>query len=113
MTGMNRTTGKPFTGLAFILQSIHDILTTPVGTRPMRRDYGSYLHRTIDMPATAATRLLASSFTASAIARWEKRVKLTRVSVTKPDATGKGTVSLEGYRIDLPVPEDFSASIQL
>ncbi|WP_349319850.1 GPW/gp25 family protein [Asticcacaulis sp. MM231] len=110
---MNRTTGKPIDGLAFILQSIKDILTTPVGSRTFRRDYGSYLHRVIDMAATAATRLLASAYCASAIARWEKRVKLTRVKVTLPDATGAGSVYIEGHRIDLPVPEEFSASIQL
>lgn len=41
MTGMSRETGKALDEAAHISQSIRDILTTPVGSRLMRRTYGS------------------------------------------------------------------------
>ena len=39
--GMNRRDGLTVTDLEHISQSIGDILRTPVGSRVMRRDYGS------------------------------------------------------------------------
>lgn len=113
MTGMNRDTGKRLTGMAHILQSVRDILTTPVGSRAMRRTYGSYLYKLLDAPLTAATRLLMSAFTASAIRKWEKRIKLSKVSVTQADAGGAAGLTLEGYRIDLPTPQPFSLFVSL
>lgn len=41
--GMNRETGKALTGIEHIQQSIRDILVTPIGSRVMRRKYGSAL----------------------------------------------------------------------
>mgnify|MGYP001011582365 CR=1 FL=1 len=41
--GMNRSDGLTVTDLEHISQSIGDILRTPVGSRVMRRDYGSLL----------------------------------------------------------------------
>lgn len=38
--GMNRTTGKALSEDGHILQSLKDIVTTPIGSRVMRRDYG-------------------------------------------------------------------------
>lgn len=48
--GMNRETGKAITDLDHIRQSIRAILITPVGTRVMRREYGSLLSALIDQP---------------------------------------------------------------
>jgi phage baseplate assembly protein W len=41
MQGMNRNTGRKLSGVDHLRQSIVDILTTPIGSRVMRRDYGS------------------------------------------------------------------------
>ncbi|HGJ5879100.1 MAG TPA: baseplate assembly protein, partial [Arsenophonus nasoniae] len=41
--GMNRQTGRFISENAHIAQSVQDILLTPVGSRVMRRDYGSLL----------------------------------------------------------------------
>ncbi len=46
--GMNRSDGLTVTDLEHISQSIGDILRTPVGSRVMRRDYGSLLASMID-----------------------------------------------------------------
>ena len=56
MNGMS-TSGKPISGLDHLRQSIADILTTPIGSRVMRRDYGSLLPGLIDQPQNNATTL--------------------------------------------------------
>jgi len=38
MTGIDASTGKALGGIAHVRQSVRDILTTPLGTRVMRRD---------------------------------------------------------------------------
>ena len=43
MIGMARTSGAILTGDAHLAQSVADILTTPIGSRVMRREYGSLL----------------------------------------------------------------------
>ncbi len=55
--GMNRTTGEAFPDVDHISQSIGDILRTPVGSRVMRREYGSLLSQMIDQPQTPALEL--------------------------------------------------------
>ncbi len=109
-TGMNRSTGKPITGLDFIWQSINDILTTPIGSRVMRRAYGSRFLELVDQPITAATRLLICAATAGAIARWEKRVRLVRVWISAGGADGRMSLDLTGVRLDLPQQPAFALS---
>ena len=41
--GMNRNTGLGISDTEHISQSMRDILLTPVGSRVMRREYGSLL----------------------------------------------------------------------
>jgi hypothetical protein len=55
MNGMDATTGKALSGIAHLAQRIGDILGTPIGTRVMRRDYGSLWRELIDQPTNAAT----------------------------------------------------------
>ncbi|MEW7978507.1 MAG: GPW/gp25 family protein [Candidatus Sedimenticola endophacoides] len=50
MQGMHAITGQHLAGEAHLRQSIIDILTTPLGTRVMRRDYGSRLFELVDAP---------------------------------------------------------------
>ena len=91
MLGMDRSTGAPLDGDAHLAQSIGDILTTPVGTRVMLRDYGSMLFELIDRPINA-----------DAIARWEPRIRLTRVNFSTTGADGRVALDIEGYRTDRP-----------
>ena len=79
MDGISATTGKRLTGIDHLRQSIRDILTTPIGSRVMRRDYGSRLFELIDAPMNRSTLLDIYAATAEAIARWEPRFKLQRV----------------------------------
>ena len=102
MIGMSASTGQPLDGTAHLEQSIGDILTTPIGSRVMRRDYGSLLFELIDQPVTAATRLLLSAATAIALRRWEPRLQLTRVTFSGEPQTGALAVNIEGRRTDVP-----------
>jgi len=79
---MNATTGKKMTRRDHIRQSINDILSTPVGSRLMRREYGSLLPELIDQPLHGATLLRAYAATATAIMRWEPRVQIQRVQLS-------------------------------
>ncbi len=81
MIGMDRRTGETLGGDAHLAQSIADILTTPVGSRVMRRDYGSRIPDLIDAPLNGETIVLVYAAAAEALARWEPRLKLLRMSV--------------------------------
>lgn len=76
MAGIDAVKGTVLDELADIRQSISDIITTPVGSRVMRRAYGSHVFDLIDAPGTdlGAIRMVAAA--ADAIARWEPRVRM-------------------------------------
>lgn len=56
-TGMNRDTGAALSDIEHIRQSVRDIMLTPLGSRVMRRNYGSLLSALIDQPQNEALRL--------------------------------------------------------
>lgn len=80
--GMNAHTGRTITELDHIRQSVADILTTPVGTRVMRRDYGSRIFELIDQPHSGALRLKLMAATVMALLRWEPRVIIERMELS-------------------------------
>ena len=55
MRGMHRDTGKTLSGEQHLKQSLQDLLTTPLGSRVMRPDYGSRLFELIDAPLNQTT----------------------------------------------------------
>ncbi|MGL9718550.1 MAG: GPW/gp25 family protein [Wolbachia sp.] len=95
MRGMDAKTGKGLEGLDHLKQSIVDILTTPIGTRVMRRDYGSRLFELVDKPVNRDFTLEVYAATAEALQKWEKRFKLEKVKITEVKE-GKVTISLDG-----------------
>ena len=105
MTGMDAATGKVIAGTAHLAQSIGDILSTPIGSVVMLRDYGSALFELIDAPANALTRSRIYAATATALARWEPRIRLTRVTLSVDDQSWPLTI--EGERTDAASPSDF------
>lgn len=104
MIGMSAATGKRLEGDDHLAQSVGDLLTTPLGTRVMRRDYGSLLPELIDRPLNAATRLLCAMATAIAIARWEPRLSVRKVQMEGSFASGEATIIVTGVRTDQPDP---------
>lgn len=78
--GLDPDTGGAVAGDDHLRQSIKDILTTPIGTRVMRRTYGSRLFALIDSPMTGRVAAIVAA-AAEAISAWEPRVKLQKVEV--------------------------------
>ncbi|GAA0586946.1 GPW/gp25 family protein [Halomonas salifodinae] len=80
MSGMNATSGRALDRLEHIRQSVSDILTTPIGSRVMRRDYGSLLPELIDQPLNEATALRAYSAAVVALMKWEPRIRVQQIT---------------------------------
>jgi phage baseplate assembly protein W len=97
---MNRQTGRPITTLEHISQSIGDIVTTRLGSRVMRREYGCHLVDLIDQPGNPATQLLCYAAIAMALIRWEPRVRLSRVQLTNLTMAGQCELEIEGSLVD-------------
>ena len=95
--GMSRTTGRALGGFDHLRQSIQDILTTPVGTRVHRRDYGSRLAELVDRPVNQSLVSELVAATAEALDRWEPRLKLDEVRIQSVSENGQIELSLVGY----------------
>ncbi|GHT57663.1 hypothetical protein FACS18945_2490 [Bacteroidia bacterium] len=95
MNGMNGLTGRALGGAAHLRQSIADILSTPIGSRPMRRDYGSRIFQRIDSPMTGELVAEIYSDVVEALFNYEPRFEVSAVSVVSIDA-GRIVLDLEG-----------------
>ena len=95
-TGVNAATGKPLSDWDHVTQSIRKILTTPIGARVMRREFGSDLPDLIDAKMTQKNILAVYSAAASAIARWEPRFRMRSASVTRAEPTGHLALNIYG-----------------
>ncbi|MGJ7548189.1 GPW/gp25 family protein [Pseudomonas alloputida] len=95
MIGMDRRTGKQLSGQAHLRQSIEDILTTPLGSRRMRPEYGSSLRRYVDLPVNDGWKSAVQAEVARALGRWEPRLELERVKVVSV-VGGQITMELSG-----------------
>jgi phage baseplate assembly protein W len=120
MTGIDALTGKVLSGLDHLAQSIADILTTPIGTRIGRREYGSMLFQLQDQPMNGLGRMRLFAAVATALARWEPRIRLTRVQIASDDearaAGGSFAISIEGVSTEEPSPNQlirFAIPLQL
>lgn len=96
MTGMSTASGAAVAGIDHLWQSVRDILTTPIGSRVMRRDYGSRLFELIDRPTTPALMLELYAATAEALDKWEPRFRLSSVKSEDSLNLGKITLILTG-----------------
>ncbi|KJK05309.1 GPW/gp25 family protein [Pseudomonas tussilaginis] len=95
MIGVDRRNGQSLSGQAHLRQSIEDILTTPIGSRRMRPEYGSHLRRYVDLPVNEGWKSAVQAEVARALGRWEPRLKLERVRVTAV-VGGQITLQLTG-----------------
>lgn len=97
MIGMDPKTGRSVQGLDHLYQSIEKILTTPVGTCLQRRNFGSEIFSLVDGPNNPKTRIKLYAATATALMRWEPRLKLSRVSLSSaPQSNGHQAIDIEG-----------------
>lgn len=95
-TGINTGTGKHLRGADHVKQSIRDILTTRIGTRIMRRGYGSRLPELVDNPMGEFLKAELFAATAEALVKWEPRFRLDRVYLDAASAEGKIVLAVEG-----------------
>lgn len=91
--GMSASGGPAVSAEAHLRQSIRTILTTPVGSRLMRRDFGSRLAELVDQPMTPSLRADLVAATADALRRFEPRISVKRVRVVAAEA-GRWTLDL-------------------
>lgn len=108
--GMNRNSGRAINDIEHIRQSVSDILMTPIGSRVMRRQYGSLLSELLDQPQNDALRLQIMAACYSALLQWEPRIRLTDIAINTT-FDGKMVVDLTGSRTD--TPDNFSLSISV
>ena len=106
MKGTDSTTGKSLSGIDHLRQSVRDILTTPIGSRVMRRTYGSTLFQLVDAPMNKGTVLEIYAAVANALKTWETRLTVESIEVTKADVgvieiTLTGTYLPEGKTLTI------------
>ena len=94
---MDRTTGKAIGELAHLRQSVGDILTTPIGSRVMRHEYGSQVPMLVDQPDNRITQLRLLSAAASALMRWEPRLAVSNIEIEREASSpGRALVTVYG-----------------
>ena len=93
--GLKRAQGGLTNGWAHVVDSVTDILTTRIGTRVMRRDYGSEIPALIDQPMSDPVLLAIYTAVADAIDRWEPRLAVKRVAFTGAGPDGRAEIAIE------------------
>lgn len=99
INGSSTLDGGWLSGIEHLKQSITDILTTPLGSRVMRREYGSRLFALVDAPLNLQTLADIRAATVDAISRWEPRLKVQKVDIT---TASPGAVEMDLTGIYLP-----------
>ena len=109
--GLAPDTGTTLTDTAQLSANLRTLLTTPIGSRVMRRDYGSEIFSLIDQPQHGATRLRLMAATVHALTLWEPRIRITKVELGAPELGGGCAVTLTWRRADNGLLE--SGTVQL
>jgi phage baseplate assembly protein W len=82
-----------------IEQSIFLILSTALGQRVMRPEFGCRIHELVFAPNNATTAGLATRYVREALGQWEPRIDLRKVDVgPDPDDHARLMISID-YRI--------------
>ena len=116
-TGVNAVTGQELSDWAHVEQSIEIILTTPIGSRVMRREFGSHLPDLVDRKLTPRGVLAVYSSAAIAIDKYEPRFRLTKAAINSVDQSGHirlvlyGTYFPRGHLGDYTIAEDQSTRV--
>ena len=95
MRGTDARTGAALTGLEHLRQSVGDVLGTRIGTRVMRREFGSRLPELVDAPLNDGLRAAVAAATVEALRRWEPRLRVRRVRVAAAPAGSPARVHLD------------------
>lgn len=96
MPGMNVSTGRAIDDVAHLRQSISQILTTPIGSRVMRREFGSLNTELVDQPTNATTVVRLYAAAAGSLIKWEPRIRLSRIQVVSAAEPGQLALDING-----------------
>jgi len=98
--GMNAATGRRLTDAEHLAQSVRKVLSTPIGSRIARRTFGSLVPDLIDAPGNRAATVQLYAAAATALARWEPRLRLQQVTAAMDAKTpGRFVLTVVGERI--------------
>lgn len=86
MAGIDRETGKLLDGFAHVRQSLHVIFTTGIGTRIMRRLFGSEIPGLLGKNIVPSTFLRFATAVHVALQLWEPRFRLVQVTFPRDGA---------------------------
>lgn len=108
MRGTDRHTGQPLNGLAHLRQSVNVILTTPIGSRLMNREFGSRIFDYVDRSSSQITVIDIIAAAAEALDRWEPRIDVKRIELDNitPGSLAFSVVGLyrnTGERVEIEV----------
>lgn len=118
-TGTHHVSGQLLTGWAHVEQSVGLIITTVIGERVMRLDFGANTVRHLGRNLVAVTALAVYRDSVRAIHRWEPEYRVTRCQLVRLDATGglalttRGTYYPEGRLGNYDIAEPADAAIPL
>ena len=93
---MDVNTGKLIDERQHLIQSIRNIITTPIGSRVMRRNYGCGVFYLLDLPINQLIIAKIQASIADALQKYEPRVRFTQVKVNKVKS-GHLELDIEGY----------------
>ena len=98
--GLSHDTGLLLSDWDHVEQSISVILTTRIGQRVLRRDFGSEVPDLVGKPMTERVLLAFYVAAAGAIARWEPRFEVTKCEI--PQAGADGIIEMQIHGIYYP-----------
>lgn len=100
--GMDSDSGRWLGDIEHLQQSIKKILTTPIGTRVERREFGSMVPDLVDRPVNQEFPLLMYTAVATALMHHEPRLRLERMTLevnksSRPSMTISGAVVINNF----------------
>ena len=109
---MSRYAGSDLTEIEHINQSLEDIAITPIGSRLMRRDYGTLLANLIDQPISEVLYLKIYSTLYTAYVRWEDRIDISEMNIADIK-NGQLILDIVGFLRVSGNPFNMSIAVQL
>ena len=112
---IDKNTGRSLqTEQQSIQQSLQDIITTPIGSRVMRREYGSLIFELLDQPINDVLVLKCYSAIYTAISSWEDRISISQIYMSNVKDNGlvfdiEGFSQITGQQMNLRIPLNMGA----
>lgn len=100
------------TEIESIQQSIQEILSTPIGSRIMRRQFGSNIPNLIDQPMTNVLMLQLYSAIYTPLLMWEDRISIEHIQVSQISA-GYTEINLQAVHMSTDQSINLNIPLQM